>query len=165
MDLKKVSIFSAMICIGGVLAEIIFRDVLLRTVPGIVICVVLAAVVIISCYFAIDTAFSYMQLQKDREIDRQQDVEQEMYHILNDQVEVQKAIYEDVKNLHEKVDSLEMTSSISNIDTATQLSDEEHEKITKEINDYTIRTAKVIIKYVEKGMNDLKKSVEELKEN
>lgn len=164
MDLKKVSVFSTLICLGGVLSEIIFHDVLVRTVPGIAICIVVAAVVIVSGYFAVDTAFSYMQLLRERELDRQQEAEQEVYHILNDQVEVQKAIYGDMKKLHDKIDSMEITNSMYNIDTAKPLSEEEHQQITKEINDYTVKTAKVVLKYVEKGMNDLKKSIEEIKE-
>ena len=42
MEIKKTTLLSALVCVAGVLAEIMFHDVLASTIPGVALSVVLA---------------------------------------------------------------------------------------------------------------------------
>ena len=51
MELKKTTIISAFVVAAGVLAEIIFRDVMSKSMQGVVLSVILAVIVLVSFYF------------------------------------------------------------------------------------------------------------------
>lgn len=162
--MRKVTIYAAMVTLAGVLAEIILRDTLVKTTLGIILCIVLAVITLIAGYLAIDTAFEWILQNKKRELEQKKESEKKLYEILNNQIDVQNHIVDDLKQLRDRVDDIVLDRTVSALEPEEKgLSEEDHIKITKEINDYTIKTAKVIVKYVERGMQDLKKSIDALK--
>lgn len=162
--MRKVTIYAAMVTLAGVLAEIILRDTLVKTTLGIILCIVLAVIALIAGYLAIDTAFEWILQNKKRELEQKKESEKKLYEILNNQIDVQNHIVDDLKQLQDRVDDIVLDRTVSALEPEEKgLSEEDHTKITKEINDYTIKTAKVIVKYVERGMQDLKKSIDALK--
>lgn len=162
--MRKVTIYAAMVMLASVLAEIILRDTLVKTTLGIILCIVLAVITLISGYLAIDTAFEWILQNKKRELEQKKESEKKLYEILNNQIDVQNHIVDDLKQLQDRVDDIVLDRTVSALEPEEKgLSEEDHTKITKEINDYTIKTAKVIVKYVERGMQDLKKSIDALK--
>lgn len=162
--MRKVTIYAAMVMLAGILAEIILRDTLVKTTLGIILCIVLAVITLISGYLAIDTAFEWILQNKKRELEQKKESEKKLYEILNNQIDVQNHIVDDLKQLRDRVDDIVLDRTVSALEPEEKgLSEEDHTKITKEINDYTIKTAKVIVKYVERGMQDLKKSIDALK--
>lgn len=162
--MRKVTIYAAMVTLAGVLAEIILRDTLVKTTLGIVLCIVLAGITLIAGYLAIDTAFEWILQNKKTELELKKESEKKLYEILNNQIDVQNHIVDDLKQLQDRVDDIVLDRTVSALEPEEKgLSEEDHTKITKEINDYTIKTAKVIVKYVERGMQDLKKSIDALK--
>ena len=36
MELKKTTVLSAMVCMAGILAEIVFHDTMVKSIPGVV---------------------------------------------------------------------------------------------------------------------------------
>lgn len=162
--MRKVTIYAAMVTLASVLAEIILRDTLVKTTLGIILCIVLAVIILIAGYLAIDTAFEWILQNKKRELEQKKESEKKLYEILNNQIDVQNHIVDDLKQLQDRVDDIVLDRTVSALEPEEKgLSEEDHTKITKEINDYTIKTAKVIVKYVERGMQDLKKSIDALK--
>lgn len=162
--MRKVTIYAAMVTLAGILAEIILRDTLVKTNLGIVLCIVLAVIILVSGYLAIDTAFEWASQNKKKELEQKKESEKKLYEILNNQIDVQNRIVDDLKQLQDRVDDIVLDHTVSALEPEEKgLSEEDHAKITKEINDYTIKTAKVIVKYVERGMQDLKKSIDALK--
>ena len=162
--MRKVTIYAAMVTLAGVLAEIILRDTLVKTTLGIILCIVLSVITLIADYLAIDTAFEWILQNKKRELEQKKESEKKLYEILNNQIDVQNHIVDDLKQLQDRVDDIVLDRTVSALEPEEKgLSEEDHTKITKEINDYTIKTAKVIVKYVERGMQDLKKSIDALK--
>ena len=121
-------------------------------------------ITLIAGYLAIDTAFEWILQNKKRELEQKKESEKKLYEILNNQIDVQNHIVDDLKQLQDRVDDIVLDRTVSALEPEEKgLSEEDHTKITKEINDYTIKTAKVIVKYVERGMQDLKKSIDALK--
>ena len=162
--MRKVTIYAAMVMLAGILAEIILRDTLVKTTLGIILCIVLAVITLIAGYQAIDTAFEWILQNKKRELEQKKESEKKLYEILNNQIDVQNHIVDDLEQLQDRVDDIVLDRTVSALEPEEKgLSEEDHTKITKEINDYTIKTAKVIVKYVERGMQDLKKSIDALK--
>ena len=162
--MRKVTIYAAMVTLASVLAEIILRDTLVKTTLEIILCIVLTVITLIAGYLAIDTAFEWILQNKKRELEQKKESEKKLYEILNNQIDVQNHIVDDLKQLQDRVDDIVLDRTVSALEPEEKgLSEEDHTKITKEINDYTIKTAKVIVKYVERGMQDLKKSIDALK--
>lgn len=125
---------------------------------------ILAVITLIAGYLAIDTAFEWILQNKKRELEQKKESEKKLYEILNNQIDVQNHIVDDLEQLQDRVDDIVLDRTVSALEPEEKgLSEEDHTKITKEINDYTIKTAKVIVKYVERGMQDLKKSIDALK--
>lgn len=163
--MRKITIYAAMVSLSGILAEILLRDTLVKTTLGIVLCIVLALIILVSGYLALDTAFEWVLQNKKRELEQKKEADKKLYEILNNQIDVQNRIVDDLKQLQDRVDDIVLEHTVSGLEPEERgLSEEEHSKITKEINDYTIKTAKVIVKYVDRGMQDLKKAIDNLKD-
>ncbi len=54
MELDKTTLLSVIVWVAGLMSEIIFHDALARSIPGIVLGIVIAVIVIVASYFTID---------------------------------------------------------------------------------------------------------------
>lgn len=169
MELKKTTLLSFLVCVAGVLAEIIFRDVLSKSVFGVVLSVLLAVVVMVLAYFVYDGIYSFLMAQ--REIDRrhQEEYEQKMYTILNEQLQFQKAVYKEVHALQQAREKEAQETAAFSVPEAVEASEpvsaeipaQQMEQLISAVNENTTMTAKIIAKYVNRNTADLKAVLEQ----
>lgn len=106
MKAKKTTLLSALICVAGILAEIIFRDVLSKSIMGVWLSVLLAAVILVLVYFVYDGVYSYVEAKQELETVHHTEREQKLYHVLNEQLQFEKAIIQEVNALKQANDKL-----------------------------------------------------------
>ena len=61
MEIKKTTLLSALVCVAGVLAEIIFHDVFTATVIGVVLSILLSIIILSAAYFVLDGFYSVLK--------------------------------------------------------------------------------------------------------
>lgn len=151
MELKKTTVISALVCVAGTLAEIIFRDTMSKSIFGVVLSIILAIVILVAAYFVIDGIRNFWLLEKEKEYEREKEYEQRLYGVLNEQLHFQKEIYRGVYatqrpgNLFEEPNpEPEKESDVSN------------EELITAINDNTMVAAKTVARYVNKNTTELK---------
>lgn len=170
MELKKTTILSAFVALAGILAEIIFRDILSKSFFGVALSVLLAVVIIVAFYFAIDGLYYLENQRRDEEKKQQKEYEQRVYGVLNEQLKFQKAIYSEVKNLQQQLAELsgQMPEQLPvmheqeipmQIQTEPGVTSEDLEKVVSEINNHTMQAAKIVAKYVGKSTEELKEEI------
>ena len=151
MKLENTTIFSAIVWIAGVLAEVIFHDELSASMLGIILSVVLAFIVIMTTYFVIDGVNSVLLRERAEADERQREYQDKMFKLLeeklNEQLKFEKAIYACVKSVK---DNGEEDASLQDIIQA--------------VNDNTIQAAKIIAKYQTKTSGDIESVLKEIKE-
>lgn len=106
MKAKKTTLLSGLICIAGILAEIIFRDVLSKSFTGVCLSVLLAVVILVLVYFVYDGIYAYIEAKQELDAAHQAEREQKLYHVLNEQLQFEKAIIQEVNALKEASDKL-----------------------------------------------------------
>ena len=57
MELKKTTILSAFVVVAGIMAQIIFRDILSKSFVGVALSIALAVVVLAAFYFTVDGVY------------------------------------------------------------------------------------------------------------
>lgn len=156
MKLEKTTIMSVIVCVSGLLAEIIFHNALLESIFGIVLSIVIAIIVIISTYFTLDginvsisdkgkdTKQEQLFSELNKKIDEQLKFGQTVYEKLDDIVKINKGYIE--KAAEEMfVNSEEEEDKIPAL-----------QKAVDEINEHTLQSAKIIVKYQMKNSTELK---------
>jgi hypothetical protein len=165
MELKKTTLLSFLVSFAGILAEIIFRDVLSKSVFGVVLSVLLAAVIMVLAYFVYDGVYSFFAA--DREINRkhQEEYEQKMYSILNEQLQFEKAIYKEVRALLQASEKSNLKKKLAVPQaaeaSAAEVPKEQLEALASSIKENTTMTAKLIAKYVNRNTDELKQVIEQ----
>lgn len=155
MELKKSTVISAIVCVAGILAEIIFQDIMSKSVFGVILSIILAVVILATAYFTVDGIRTFLLLEREKATEREKEYEQRLYGVLNEQLHFQKEIYRGVystqnsENLfHEEIPNLVASS------------DKSSEEIIKSINDNTMVAAKTIAKYIGQNNAELKTMTE-----
>ena len=140
MKLTKTTLMSALVMIAGILAEIIFRDTMSKSILGLSLSILLAIIVLGSAYLMIDGIYCIMANARMELEDRLESHTQE------------------IKQLLEKYASTQMPADESD-------SSNEHGKneIIKEINDNTINVGKAIAKYQLQSSQDVKKQIDSIR--
>lgn len=166
MEIKKTTLLSALVCVAGILAEIMFHDVLTSTIPGVALSVVLAVISLTAAYFVLDGLYAFLTI--DREIGKkhQEEFEQRIYGILNELLQFEKAIYKEVRALQQinaeagQIKMQETPAAFLPEQQPESVTEERIEKLENAINENTTMTAKIIAKYVNRNTGDLKELLE-----
>ena len=101
MEIKKTTLLSALVCVAGVLAEIIFHDVFTATVIGVVLSILLSIIILSAAYFVLDGFYSVLKDGNGEGRKKQGEYEQPIYTILNELLQFEKAIYKEVRALQQ----------------------------------------------------------------
>lgn len=101
MEIKKTTLLSALVCVAGVLAEIIFHDVFTTTVIGVVLSVLLSIIILSAAYFVMDGFYILLKDDNGQDKKKQGEYEQRIYTILNELLQFEKAIYKEVRALQQ----------------------------------------------------------------
>lgn len=167
MEIKKTTLLSALVCVAGILAEIMFHDVLSTSVVGVVLSVALAVIVLIAAYFVLDGLYSFLTIDREMSKKHQEEYEQRIYSILNELLQFEKAIYKEVHTLQQmeaEHRSMEMSMPSMPVsmpeEPVPQLSEERLQQLENVINEHTTMTAKIIAKYVNRNTEDIKALIE-----
>jgi len=165
MEIKKTTLLSALVCVAGVLAEIMFHDVLTSTIPGVALSVVLAVISLAAAYFVLDGLYAFLTIDREMGKKHQEEYEQRIYSILNELLQFEKAVYKEVHALQQmntQVNPAEMqgTPAVFPPEQPAPVSVERIEKLENAINENTTMTAKIIAKYVNRNTGDLKELLE-----
>lgn len=162
MEIKKTTLLSALVCVAGVLAEIIFHDILSSTVIGVVLSIILSVIVLAAAYFVLDGIYSFLTVDREVGKKQQEEYEQRIYGILNELLQFEKAIYKEVRTLQQMSEEARAAESGNTAPAAvqTELPEEVLEKLETSINNNTTMTAKIIAKYVNRNTEDLKELLE-----
>ena len=67
MELDKTTLLSVIVCVAGLMSEIIFHDALAGSIPGIVLGIVIGIIVIVAAYFTIDGIITDINNSKEKE--------------------------------------------------------------------------------------------------
>ncbi len=65
MEIRKTTLLSFLVCIAGILAEVMFNDVLVKSAFGVILSVLLAVVIIVLAYFFYDGFYSFLTAERD----------------------------------------------------------------------------------------------------
>lgn len=103
MEIRKTTLLSAMVCVAGVLAEIIFHDIFTTTIIGVVLSVLLSIIILSAVYFVLDGFYSLLKekINGGEDKKKQGEYEQRIYTILNELLQFEKAIYKEVRALQQ----------------------------------------------------------------
>lgn len=167
MELKKTTILSALVCIAGFLAEVIFHDTMTDSVFGVVLGVVLGLMVVGSGYFVLDGVFTMVENLQKSARKYQEDYEKRMYAVLDEQLKFQKATYKEICQLAQMQESYleeektveKATETIAKPEDALAVSQENMDQLIQSINDNTMMAAKIIAKYISKNTVELKSEI------
>lgn len=172
MEIKKTTLMSALVCIAGVLAEIMFHDVLSTSVAGVVLSVALAVIVLIAAYFVLDGLYSFLTVDREMNKKHQEEYEQRMYGIMNELLQFEKAIYKEVHVLQqmetERTNNEMQAAPVREAwqepfrqEQQPQISEERLQQLENVINEHTTMTAKIIAKYVNRNTEDIKEIIKQ----
>ena len=157
MKLENTTIMSAIVWVAGVLAEVIFRDELSKSMLGVILSVVLAFIVIITTYFVIDGINSVLLRERKEAEDRQRDYQDKMFKLLDEklteqlaeQLKFEKAIYSCVKDIKDIKNDEKDDASL--------------QEVIQAVNDNTIQAAKIIARYQTKTSHDIENVLRDIK--
>lgn len=169
MEIKKTTLLSALVCVAGILAEIMFHDVLSTSVPGVVLSIALAVIVLIAAYFVLDGLYAFLTIDREMSKKHQEEYEQRIYSILNELLQFEKAVYKEVHALQQmetehrsmemSMPSMQQSASMFE-EAAPQISEERLQQLEEMINEHTTMTAKIIAKYVNRNTEEIKALIE-----
>ncbi|MDD7403730.1 MAG: hypothetical protein SO170_08810 [Butyribacter sp.] len=150
MELKKTTVISALVCIAGLLAEIIFCDIMSKSVFGVILSIILAVVILTTAFFVIDGIRTFCLLEQQKNLEREKEYEQRLYGVLNEQLQFQKEIYRGVYSTQSPDNLFEEEAAASEENTQSS------EELIQAINDNTMTAAKTVARYVNKSTTDIK---------
>ena len=87
MELKKTTVLSSLVCIAGLITEIIFCDVMSKSIFGVILSIIMAVVILAAAYFVIDGIRSYFLGEKERKSEHEKEYEQRLYSVLNEHLQ------------------------------------------------------------------------------
>ena len=172
VELEKTTILAALVWVAGILAEIMFRDTFSSSILGICFSLILAAIVIVATYFVID-GFSYMlaNVRKNSE-KKQKEYQEKMFagldSKLDEELKLQRVLCENVSNMGIEGFTTTAPQSVQN----AVIDQDVIEQAIKDINENTIKAAKLVAKYQIKNtdtviasVNDVKEAISEIENN
>ncbi len=155
MEIRKTTSLSFLVCIAGILAEIIFRDVLAKSAFGVALSVVLAVVIIVLAYFFYDGFYSFLTAEREMDKKRQEGYDRKLYSVLNEQLQFEKAIY---KEVHALMQESEDTGNVSVNELQEYL-----ERLKVSVNEHTTATIQIVSKDVNQNADKTKELFEQNK--
>ncbi len=162
MELEKTTVMSAIVWVAGVLAEVIFRDALSKSIFGIVLSIIIAVIVLIATYFIIDGINTILSNRGSDAWDKLYGYQERMFQMLNtkleEQISLERSIYDSLNGLG-MVSQGYQEKAKSMFDNSGE--DEPAESMTLEqavekINENTLNSAKLIAKYEVKNSESIK---------
>ena len=162
MELEKTTVMSAIVWVAGVLAEVIFRDALSKSIFGIVLSVIIAVIVLVATYFIIDGINTILSNRGSDAWDKLYGYQERMFQMLNtkleEQISLERSIYDSLNGLgmvsqeyQEKAKS--MFDNSGEDETAELMT---LEQAVEKINENTLNSAKLIAKYEVKNSESIK---------
>ena len=153
MELEKTTVMSAIVWVAGVLAEVIFRDALSKSIFGIVLSIIIAVIVLVATYFIIDGINTILSNRGSDAWDKLYGYQERMFQMLNtkleEQISLERSIYDSLNGLgmvsqeyQEKAKS--MFDNSGEDETAELMT---LEQAVEKINENTLNSAKLIAKY------------------
>ncbi|HBI60923.1 MAG TPA: hypothetical protein DDY31_06890, partial [Lachnospiraceae bacterium] len=158
MEIRKTTLLSFLVCVAGILAEIIFRDALAKSAFGVVLSVLLAVVIIVLAYFFYDGFYSFLTAEREMDKKRQEGYDQKLYAILNEQLQFEKAIYKEVHALMQESEESDRAEGVS-----VRALEERLKHLEASVNEHTTTTAKIVTKYVNNNTDETKALFEQNK--
>ncbi len=162
MELEKTTVMSAIVWVAGVLAEVIFRDALSKSIFGIVLSIIIAVIVLVATYFIIDGINTILSNRGSDAWDKLYGYQERMFQMLNtkleEQISLERSIYDSLNGLgmvsqeyQEKAKS--MFDNSGEDETAELMT---LEQAVEKINENTLNSAKLIAKYEVKNSESIK---------
>lgn len=162
MELEKTTVMSAIVWVAGVLAEVIFRDALSKSIFGIVLSIIIAVIVLIATYFIIDGINTILSNRGSDAWDKLYGYQERMFQMLNtkleEQISLERSIYDSLNGLgmvsqgyQEKAKSMFDNSGEEEPGESMTL-----EQAVEKINENTLSSAKLIAKYEVKNSESIK---------
>ena len=103
MELEKTTVMSAIVWVAGVLAEVIFRDALSKSIFGIVLSIIIAVIVLVATYFIIDGINTILSNRGSDAWDKLYGYQERMFQMLNtkleEQISLERSIYDSLNGL------------------------------------------------------------------
>ncbi len=168
MELDKTTLLSVIVWVAGLMSEIIFHDALARSIPGIVLGIVIAVIVIVASYFTIDGIVTDINNSKEKEWNKKTGYYEKKLQALNNKLDEQIRLE---KSVYDKLDDILVISRGQMEKAAESMfasqdnnSGKTEESITLEeaveaINTKTLDSAKIIAKYQMKNTKELKEAI------
>lgn len=168
MELDKTTLLSVIVCVAGLMSEIIFHDALAVSVPGITLGIVIAVIVIVAAYFTIDGIMTDINNNKEKEWGKKAGYYEEKFQALNNKLDEQIRLE---KSVYDKLDDIlvisrgQMEKAAESMFASPDNSSKTEETITLEeaveaINAKTLDSAKIIAKYQMKNTKELKEAID-----
>lgn len=158
MEIKKTTLLSFLVCMAGILAEIIFRDVLAKSTIGVALSILLAVVIIVLAYFFYDGLYSFLTAEREMDKKRREEYDQKLYAILNEQLQFEKAIYKQVHTLLQESGGADGADRVS-----ANILEECMERLEASVNEHTTETVKNYFHYVEQNADETKELFDQSK--
>lgn len=148
MELEITTKMSILVGLSGFLAEIIFRETLTSSIPGVILSVVLAAIILCCTYFAMDgLQKSFLAIHK-REENRRREYDEKLFRLLNkklsDQVKLEKGIYSLIAK--------GVKGDMSMADTGA--AQDYWRELAESIDSSSLKAAKLVVKYNQKSQEE-----------
>lgn len=160
MELEKTTVMSAIVCVSGLLTEIIFHDALSKSVFGIVLSIIIAIIVILATYFTIDGI--NVSLSGKGKDSKQEQLLNAMDKRIDEQLKLGQAVYEKLDDII-KINKDYIEKAAGEIFAGSVEGEEETSALKKavdEINAHTLQSAKIIVKYQMKNSTELKDTLD-----
>lgn len=176
MELEKTTTFAGLVWVAGVLAMVLFQDTFAGSRQGIVLGLILVAMILVASYIILDGFWKIRHREVEQETLQNQALEEKIYELLQNSTtedkmnELQKhreadedRIYELLKQREADEDRIhELLQSGANEEKMYELLQSEIRQAEQTINDNTMRTAKLLVKYINKASLETIQKVEEL---
>jgi len=178
MELDKTTLLSVIVWVAGLMSEIIFHDALAGSIPGIVLGIAIAVIVIVSTYFIIDGIITDINNSREKEWNKKSAYYEKKFQVLSNKLDEQIRLE---KSVYDKLDDIlvisrgQMEKAAESMFAVTDGSGEQTgagmtlEEAVEAVNSKTLDSAKIIAKHQMKTTKELKVSLDlildELSEN
>lgn len=169
MELDKTTLLSVIVCVAGLMSEIIFHDALAGSIPGIVLGIVIGIIVIVAAYFTIDGIITDINNNKEKEWNKKAGYYEKKFQVLNnkldEQIRLEKSVYDKLDDIlvisrgqmEKAAESMFASPDNNSSKTDGTITLEE---AVEAINAKTLDSAKIIAKYQMKNTKELKEAID-----
>lgn len=170
MELERTTLLSVIVCVAGLMSEIVFHDALSGSIFGIVLSIIIAVIVIVATYFIIDGVRAELNNKREEAWDRQAGYYEKKFQLLNnkldEQIRLEKAVYDKLDDIlvisrgHMEKAAESMFAAPGDGETVKTGDGMTLEEAVEAINAKTLDSAKIIAKYQVKNAKELKVSLD-----